>query len=45
MNSDELGYSKPAIRTDNLSEDHIYALWQYALMVVAKEYQKRKIKN
>lgn len=43
MNSDELGYSKPAIRTDALSSDHIYALWEYALMVVSEEYRKRTI--
>ncbi len=42
MNSDELGYSKPSVRTKSLSSDHIYALWQYALMAVADEYVKRK---
>lgn len=45
MNSDELGYSKPAVRTENLSEDHIYALWQYALMAVANEYKKRNMES
>lgn len=42
MNSDELGYSVPAIKTKNLSEYHIYALWQFALMAASEEYKKRK---
>lgn len=42
MNSDELGYSKPAISTNELSRDHIYSLWQYALMSAANEYNQRK---
>lgn len=41
MNSDELGYSKPAVRTNQLSEDHIYALWQLALMSAAAKYKQR----
>lgn len=41
MNSDELGYSIPAISTKQLSQDHIYGLWQYALMASANEYNKR----
>ncbi|MGY0395405.1 radical SAM protein [Fusobacterium sp. SYSU M8D902] len=45
MNSDELGYSIPAISTEHLSEDHIYALWQYALMAAANEYKKRNNKE
>jgi len=42
MNSDELGYSLPAVKTNYLSAEHIYALWQYALMSAANEYKKRK---
>ena len=41
MNSDELGYSIPAISTNELSQDHIYALWQYALMAATNEYKNR----
>lgn len=44
MNSDELGYSIPAVSTKNLSQDHIYAIWQYALMSAANEYEKRNKK-
>lgn len=45
MNSDELGYSRPAVETNELSSDHIYALWEYALMAVANEYDKRREKE
>ena len=45
MNSDELGYSVPAIRTKHLSEDHIYGLWKYALMAATNEYEKRRKYN
>jgi radical SAM superfamily enzyme YgiQ (UPF0313 family) len=41
MNSDELGYSVPAVRTKYLSADHIYALWQYALIAATRCYEKR----
>lgn len=41
MNSDELGYSKPAVRTMHLSQDHIYSLWKYALMSASEKYKKR----
>lgn len=42
MNSDELGYSKPAVRTKHLSSDHIFGLWQFALMAASNEYKQRK---
>ncbi len=41
MNSDELGYSKPAVRTKHLSQDHIYALWELALMSATEKYNQR----
>ncbi|QHI71036.1 B12-binding domain-containing radical SAM protein [Aminipila terrae] len=41
MNSDPLGYGTPNFRTTNLSEDHIYALWQYALMAATEKYKER----
>lgn len=45
MNSDELGYSLPAVRTKYLSPEHIYAIWQYALMATAEEYRLRSLRR
>ncbi|MBN7771984.1 B12-binding domain-containing radical SAM protein [Clostridium aminobutyricum] len=45
MNSDELGYSLPAVRTKYLSREHIYAIWQYALIATAEEYKNRSLRR
>lgn len=41
MNCDELGYSKPAIKTPHLSADHIYMFWKLALTRATREFEKR----